>query len=562
MAIGDIKTFDIVYAGLTLQVNVIDLGGGQCEFSVKCISGFADINAVYWGDDVADGSNFDLGTKKDNSLNMNGTGADFDGGYKVSSTGLGPQGTDKPSYLTAGEELHFTSSVSWDDVDTLGVRATSTSTAGGSIKGVDGTSTVTEAPCVTIDDPTVTEGVNANATFTISLENAYAYDIIVHYSTADDSALDGSDYSAKTDQTVTILAGQTSATVSVAILDDNVSESPEQFKINITSLVADIPGDNITLPITGVGHENCDLQGVGTILDNDTGGGGGNPPADTVIAADDSQACGVEGLVKVTGNVLANDTDSLGHDLDVTQINGTDLSGLTPDGAGFYTIPIDGDGDSTIDGTLKINAETGDFEFTYTGAELAVGDPDWEGSFTYTVTDGDESNDSVGSSVYTATVDLCIDPAAASHGYWVNHPFTESEGAAGGGITVATSFDDYFNIDDPIARDWDIKVKSTTTNFSDLNFQQALDFNGDNNLNPDVTGGADLTREAATAVLNLYDADGHDAFVTAYEFQRGEDFADDAAVLADLKTQVEGAFEGTGVYTATQMADLLHLTHE
>ncbi len=34
MAIGDIKTFDIVYAGLTLQINAIDLGGGQTQFSV------------------------------------------------------------------------------------------------------------------------------------------------------------------------------------------------------------------------------------------------------------------------------------------------------------------------------------------------------------------------------------------------------------------------------------------------------------------------------------------------------------------------------------------------
>jgi hypothetical protein len=58
MAIGDIKTFDISYSGLTLQIIAIDLGGGQTTFSVKCLEGSADINALYWNDGIADGSSF------------------------------------------------------------------------------------------------------------------------------------------------------------------------------------------------------------------------------------------------------------------------------------------------------------------------------------------------------------------------------------------------------------------------------------------------------------------------------------------------------------------------
>jgi hypothetical protein len=280
MALGDLKVFDIVANGLVLQVTAIDLGGGQVRFSVECISGFADINAVYWGDNVADGSNFDLGTKKDNSLNMNGTGMDFDAGYKVSSTGLGPQGTDKPSYLTAGEEYNFTTTANWDDIDQLGVRATSTSTPEGSIKGVDGGATVIEAPCIAINDVEVTEGVDATAAFTISIDHAYDYDIVVTYSTSNGSA-DATDFTS-TSGTVTILAGQTTATalVSVPILDDNVAESTETFNVNITEVRADIPGSDISL-LT----DHCDVLGVGTILDSDTGGGGGGgggppePPA-------------------------------------------------------------------------------------------------------------------------------------------------------------------------------------------------------------------------------------------------------------------------------------------
>jgi hypothetical protein len=136
MAIGDIKTFTITYAGLELEINAIDLGGGQTTFSVTCVSGYADINALYWNDGIADGSNFDLGTKKDNSLNMNGTGEDWDGGVKLSSTGIGPMGEAKPTYLQAGETYNVTAAVDWATLDTLGVRATSTSTAEGSIKGM------------------------------------------------------------------------------------------------------------------------------------------------------------------------------------------------------------------------------------------------------------------------------------------------------------------------------------------------------------------------------------------------------------------------------------------
>ena len=54
---------------------------------MKCLEGFADINALYWHDEIDDGSSCSLGTKKDSSLNMNGTGEDWDGGLKLSSTG-------------------------------------------------------------------------------------------------------------------------------------------------------------------------------------------------------------------------------------------------------------------------------------------------------------------------------------------------------------------------------------------------------------------------------------------------------------------------------------------
>jgi hypothetical protein len=333
-------------------------------------------------------------------------------------------------------------------------------------------------------------------------------------------------------------------------------------------------GENLTL-----GVRATSVNGGGSIKAVDDEPDVDDGEVDTVIAVDDDPACGVEGLVPITGNVLDNDTDSLAHDLDITHVNGTALLTLdpTPDGD-WYEFAI-------TDGTLKINAETGAFEFTYTGPDLPVGAPDWEGSFTYTITDGDDSNDSPESD-HTATVSLCVDAAGASHGYWVNHDFSGSEGFAG--AVGATTFDDFFHLDDgPVVDDqaaprtWVDKTgggPGLGTPFDDLSFLQAVSFGngagGGGDTTAPVIAGAfdDLTREAATAVLNYYDADSSDAFVTAYIYQRNLDDNDGNAlnnptdavgVLADLKAQVQATFDSAaGAYTVDELAALLHATHE
>lgn len=132
MAIGDIKSFNIEYDGLKLQVDAFDNADGTVTFTIAAEEGYADINALYWSNGVDDGNSFSLGK----SLNMNGSDEDWDGGDKLSSPGLGS--VDEGTFVTAGgDPLVRTFDLSWDDLDTLGIRATSTSTAEGSIKGVD-----------------------------------------------------------------------------------------------------------------------------------------------------------------------------------------------------------------------------------------------------------------------------------------------------------------------------------------------------------------------------------------------------------------------------------------
>jgi hypothetical protein len=567
MAIGDIKTFDFVYDGLVLQINAIDMGDGTVRFEITCLEGSADINALYWHDDVADGANVNLG----GSLNMNGTGEDWDGAYKLSSAGIGPLGEAKPTYLQEGESYVLDLTLSWADLDTLGVRATSTSTAGGSIKGVDGEPDITYAPDISVDDAAcVVEG--STTTFTINLSQAYDYDIEIFYETQGGTATEDSDF-AGTSGSVIIAAGQTSTTVDVVTTDDGeIEDADEHFTLNLTAAKVNLDDDadfelDLTTKIT-------DDSGEGCIEDNDDT----PPPVDTVVANNDDPDCGVEGLVKVTGNVLTNDTDSLTHDLDITHVNGTALLTLDPTPVGtVYEFAITG-------GTLKIDAETGAFEFTYDniGNPLPVGG-EWEGSFTYTVTDGDDDNDS-DDSVHTATVDLCVDGAAGSQGYWTGGSNPVSEGFADGvdGLT----FDDFFHLDndpnDPLdvngGRTWGDTTTGSPPNFYeiaaiDLTFEEALDFGQGNSdvgdeTSPTVNGNiGDLVREASTAVLNFYDDDGHDAFVTAYEAQFGSfsDDNNDQAVLDDLRARVETAIETSDVtapYMITELANQLHLTHE
>ena len=77
--------------------------------------------------------------------------------------------------------------------------------------------------------------------------------ITVHYATADGSATAGSDYTAASGD-VTIPAGQTSATITVAVKGDRLPEPNETFVVNLSSPT------NASI---------ADGQGMGTILDNE-----------------------------------------------------------------------------------------------------------------------------------------------------------------------------------------------------------------------------------------------------------------------------------------------------
>jgi len=112
-----------------------------------------------------------------------------------------------------------------------------------------------DEPRISINDVTVTEGNTGtvNATFTVSLSVAYDVAVTVHYQTANGSATAGSDYAAASGD-VTIAAGQTTKTFTVAVIGDRSAEPTENFVVNLSAATNGLIVDS---------------QGVGTIVDDE-----------------------------------------------------------------------------------------------------------------------------------------------------------------------------------------------------------------------------------------------------------------------------------------------------
>jgi hypothetical protein len=115
-----------------------------------------------------------------------------------------------------------------------------------------------EPPMVnlSINDVSQTEADSGQVpfTFTVRMSTSRQTDTAISWSTANGTAVAGSDYVAA-NGTLVIPAGQTTGTISVMVIGDNVDESNESFFVNITA---------------PAGTSIADGQGLGTILDDDT----------------------------------------------------------------------------------------------------------------------------------------------------------------------------------------------------------------------------------------------------------------------------------------------------
>jgi large repetitive protein len=106
-------------------------------------------------------------------------------------------------------------------------------------KIADGTGLVTIAdnePYVYITYAYATEGNDGTspADFTVSLTGTYDLPVTVNYATADGSATAGADYTAASGA-LTFAPGETSKTLSVAVLGDRLGEPDESFVVNVST---------------------------------------------------------------------------------------------------------------------------------------------------------------------------------------------------------------------------------------------------------------------------------------------------------------------------------------
>lgn len=231
-------------------------------------------------------------------------------------------------------------------------------------------------PAASIADGNVVEGNSgtSNATFTVSLDKAAAVDVTVPYTVAPGTAVTPDDFAAGSGS-VTIPAGQTSGTISVAVNGDTEPEPNETFSVTLGTPT------NATI---------ADGQAQGTIVDDDamptctiTGTEGNDvlqgTPGDDII-------CGLGGNDSLIG--------SGGNDILIGGAGNDQLNG----GGGVDTLRGQ-EGDDYMDGGIGNDTIVG-----FTGGDTLIG---YDGADTLNAQDGVNGNDSVdgGGGTDTCTVD-------------------------------------------------------------------------------------------------------------------------------------------------------------
>jgi len=314
-----------------------------------------------------------------------------------------PGSTKSPGTTTATKTIQIVSDALDEPNETIVVTlgtATNASFQGLSVQ----TLTIQDddaSPSLSINDLFAPEAGGA-ASFTVSLSAASGQAVQVTASTVDQSAQAGADYTAVTSLVMTIPAGQTSASLPVTILDDNLAEPNERFLVRLSA------PQNASL---------LDPEGAGTITDDEVsvsigsvsrleGAGGattsfGFPillsrpaPADVTVLAstsDDTAIAGVDytglsnqpitipaGSTQALVPVTVND-ENLNEPLELFRVT---ISGLTG-GGGKATIGTNtGTGIIENDDTVAIsvddpsapeNVATGRLDFTVSLSNPSVG---------------------------------------------------------------------------------------------------------------------------------------------------------------------------------------------
>ncbi|MGB8166059.1 MAG: Calx-beta domain-containing protein [Chthoniobacteraceae bacterium] len=219
-----------------------------------------------------------------------GGGVDFGAGLEVSTDGGATWNAAASATIAAGStSVLVRTPIINDTLDepAENFTLTATRTAGTTTNlAATGTATITDndpTPSFTINDITVNEGAGT-ATFTVTLSAPSGQATSVAYATASGTATSGADFSSASG-TLNFLAGVTTQTVTVPILNDVTFEGSENFTVVLSAAVNSTIADNI---------------GIGTILDDGTGGGGSDDDTPTLGVSSTSVVEGTDGLAVFT----------------------------------------------------------------------------------------------------------------------------------------------------------------------------------------------------------------------------------------------------------------------
>jgi len=253
---------------------------------------------------------------------------------------------DQEFIIPAGQlEATFNVNVKGDTTaegeETFVVNMTVLENAAPGITQATGTILEDDATVFTIDDITVTEGTNPKAIFTVKLSQAQASPVTIRYRTAEGSATVNSDYVEVPSTELTFAAGETEKTIEITLIDDNIFENPENFRVILSDQsVGDLP----------------DPEATATIVDDD------QTPTLTIRGPDNQV-----GTVTVDeGNSLRGNVFTLTLDRASSEpiiINLKTLAGSAAAGSDFTAINQDitfAAGETTKTITLFVNGDTTD----------------------------------------------------------------------------------------------------------------------------------------------------------------------------------------------------------
>jgi hypothetical protein len=205
-----------------------------------------------------------------------------------------------------------------------------------------------QVPSISISDaPPVIEGKTGplSATFTVTLSSASTDTITVDYATQDGTAKAGTDYTAESG-TLTFAPGQTSATISVPIINHTLASETEAFNVVLSNPV-DVGGSTPTISnATGTATlYSLFSTGADTVDFNNL-----RPIQQQAIAAGADTTHGLGGNDDVTLPNTGNATFYTGSTTSDTdyQVMGGSGNYTIFEGAGTETILINGDGSSNI----------------------------------------------------------------------------------------------------------------------------------------------------------------------------------------------------------------------